>query len=166
MQTTYPSSLGSGEHGGGTRRGFSYVELVIVVAILGVVSLMAAPRYASAMACQRLDAAAWRLASDIGVVRATARAKGTNVSIDFDVASASYSAPLVLGLDRRGSTLSASLGGEPYLVSIKTADFGGAARLVFNGYGAPVAAGSVVLRGDAGVRTITVAAVTGSVSVK
>ncbi len=138
----------------------------MVVAILGIVSLMAAPRYASAMARQRLDAAAWRLASDIGVVRATARAKGTTVSVDFDVATSSYSAPLVAGLDRKGSTLSSSLGGEPYLVSIKTGDFGGAARLTFNGYGVPVAAGSVVLRGDAGVRTITVAASTGSVSVQ
>ena len=76
----------------GLRRGFTLLELVLVVAILGVVAAIAAPRYGNAIQNYRANAAAQRLRADLEYARA--RAKSTSSSRTVTVSPGSCSGSL------------------------------------------------------------------------
>ncbi len=60
----------------GRNRGFSMIELVIVLVIIGVTAAIAVPRYANSIQRTKVDGAARRMAADIERLRDRARAQG------------------------------------------------------------------------------------------
>ncbi|MGB0768765.1 MAG: prepilin-type N-terminal cleavage/methylation domain-containing protein, partial [Phycisphaeraceae bacterium] len=70
--------------------GFSLVELVMVVVIVGVVGAMALPRFAEATARQQLDAAAERVTDDLNKARHRARASSSTLTLTFDIDAERY----------------------------------------------------------------------------
>lgn len=115
------------------RSGFTLVELAVVLAIVGLVAGIAAPRYASAAARYRLKAAAHRIAADLALARIVARASSTNVGVQFEVGTPS--GYLITGGGGFFSGPKFVLERDPYLASIKEADFNGSQSLVFDGFG-------------------------------
>ena len=77
--------------------GFSLVELVLVMVIIGVVAAIALPRFAQANARQQLEAAANRVASDLEKARHEARASSNLVAISFNTSDNSYSYASAVG---------------------------------------------------------------------
>lgn len=128
-----------------TRRAASLAELLIVVAIMGVMAALAAPRYASSVQLKRFQSAARRVYSDVALARESARASSTSRTLRFSVADSSY---LMLGSNALtgGRATPVELDDAPYGAEITHADFGGAPDLVIDGFGRIVQGGEVGVR--------------------
>src|SRR3954468_11432906 len=72
------------------RRGFSLIELMLVIAIIAVVSAMALPRYANSLHRYRATMAAKRIAGDLQLAQARARSLSASRTVTFTLSSSSY----------------------------------------------------------------------------
>ena len=147
------------------RRGFTMVELVLVLAIVSVIAAIAIPRFSSAAARYRVKAAARRVAADLQQARAMARATSSNVGIKFTVsAQGSYRFSTSAARDVDGGNV-VTLSNDPYLTEITKADFAGTTIVSFNGFGIGTS-GSVMLRSSQWQATVNVDGATGSVTIQ
>lgn len=147
------------------RRGFTLVELAVVLLIIGAIAGLALPAYGSATARYRLQSAVHQLRADLDRSVAYARASGTPVTVQFDtinhvvtfvgMPTGTVGGPdLVLDLD------SGSMDAE-----ISSATFGSGTEYTISGYGIPSEGGTVTLRNGGTGATITVDATTGLSSI-
>ena len=129
--------------------GISLIEMVLVLAILALLSAIAAPRYASSIARYRAEMAARRVAADLALAQARAGEAGRPQSLVF--VARSYQMPGVPYFDRKAyGDYTVDLATDPYNVTRVAAEFGGDAQVSFDLYGAPDTGGSVVIEvGDA-----------------
>ena len=145
----------------GSRRAFSLVEAVFVVAIIGVLSSIALPHYAGFVAREQIHAAARRIESDLALAQRQARLSSASQQIVFNVVAGTYTLVDLPDPDRHGQTYQVSLTKEPYGANIVSANFGGDATLIYDGFGTPDSSGSVVIGVGKYRQTITVNAGTG-----
>ncbi len=140
------------------RRGFSYAEMAIVVLVLGILTAAAVPKYADTLVRMRLDAAARRIAADLATARARARATSSSQTITFTLppAGSRYEIAGMSDPDRPSATYGANLAEAPYQITLGTVDLGGDAALIYNGYGIPDSAGTIVIQAGRYARRITV----------
>jgi prepilin-type N-terminal cleavage/methylation domain-containing protein len=147
-------------------RAFSLVEVVLVLAIMTVVALMAVPRYASAANRQRAAAAVHRIAADLAAAQARARTRSTSQSVSFVPASGQYTVAGMADPDHPARAYVVDLKDEPYALSSMSADLGGDATIVFDGYGAPDSGGTIIVQAGDSSRTITIDPDTGVATVQ
>ena len=127
-------------------RGFTLVELTIVVLIIGVVSAIVLSRFRGTLARHRVEAAANRIVNDVNLACRYARIGSTEYKVTFNVANDSYRLPQFADPDHPTERYDIALDDEPYKVRIVSADFDGDAEIKFNGYGMPDSGGTVVLQ--------------------
>lgn len=147
------------------RRGFTLVELVIVVAIVGVLAALAMPRFNSASNRYRAKLCADRVMRDIAHARSRAVALGAQQTMTFTTVSVSYTIAGMMSPDNSSKPFTVVLSAEPYRCTKITVDFGGTGTLTFNGYGVPTVGGTVKVQAGGFECTVTVAAGTGVGSV-
>lgn len=146
-------------------RGFSLVELVIVMAIIATVAAIALPRYQLATARYRAQGAARRIAADIEALRqdAVSRSLGQRCRVrnlttyQLTDNTAGWGAASVRSID---------LSAEPYRCRFTAFDVGNDGELVFNGYGVPDGSASFTVSSGAVVAQVSVDAQTGAVSTR
>lgn len=134
-------------------QGFTLVELVLVMIIIGVIAAIAMPRFAQATARQQLDAAANRLVSDLEKAQHHARSTSNQVTLSFDTRDNSYSFTPAFG-----TAYTVQLDEPPYQVTMPVAEFNGATTVSFNGFGIPSESGAVKLATGSGTAVITLGA--------
>jgi len=146
--------------------GFSILELVLVLAIMTTVAAMAAPRYAAPTARYRADLAARRIAHDLELARATAKAKGATQKTRLRHSSHEVQLYDAAALDPHMPTYLTHLSDSPYFADITSSDFGGDNKVIFDGWGLPDSGGAAVLTVGSETRTITVDPNTGKASIQ
>lgn len=132
--------------------------------ILATVAAIAAPRYAQALAGQRLAAAARRVAADLLFAKRQAKHTGSSRTVSFNVGANRYDVSDEEDLDHPGQPYRVFLDHDPYQAVIVSADFGGDAAIVFDGYGEPDTGGFVTIQVGSKQGTISVDLSTGGVS--
>lgn len=136
-------------------RGFSLIELVVVLTIFATIAAIGMPRYASAGRRYRLDATARQIKLDLEYARTKARTSSTSQEIVFDVAADRY---VLTGLldSSTGKTYTVIVSDSPFRTRIVSVELGAGSRLIFDGYGRPDVGGEIVLQLGDDVRTIRV----------
>lgn len=89
----------------GSRRGFSLIEMIVVMLLLGVVAAFAIPRSLKRSPQAQVDSAARALARDIELVRMRAIAAKRVVRVSFVVEEEAYTAYLDLSAERAGGIM-------------------------------------------------------------
>lgn len=146
------------------RGAFSLLDMVVTLAIIGLMAGVAAPRFGHALKEYRLDAAANRIASDLAFARKRARTTGATETVTFDLASHTYSFSSIEDPDSPGRPYAVTLKESPYEVQISRVKFGASKAVTFNGYGFPESPGKMVISIGKSTRTLVVDSVTGSVT--
>ena len=146
--------------------GFSLLEMAIVLAILGIVTAIAAPRYNESLARYRADAAARRVIADLDHARRHARSSSAAVVVMFDAVQDTVTLSGVSDPDNPSNGWVTRLSVDPYYADLVQAKFGESAKLEYDGYGDVVAGGKIYLVVGAEVRGIVVDPATGKAVVQ
>ncbi len=142
--------------GHAAQRAFTIVEAVMVMVILGMIGMMAMPRYSAFAATQQLEGAARRITADLSLAQKQARRTSTGQPVTFNLAQSRYQLVGLKHPDHPKIPFDIGLGDEPYRARIVSVSFGGDAQLVYDGFGKPDSAGQVVIAVGAYQKTIEV----------
>ena len=126
-------------------RAFSLIELVCVIATLAIISAVALPHWSAAVVDQQMNLALRRIASDLALAQSRANHGSTSVSVSFSPSTNSYQIVGMPDPDRPAQTYTVNLSADPYHLTLSSASFGGSASLGFDGYGTPLAGGTIVI---------------------
>lgn len=146
-------------------KGFSLIELVLVMTIISILAAIAVPRYAGALTRYRADAAARRVVADLGYARSLARTTSTGVEVQVKNDQDSILLAGVRSMDDPDENWELALDGRPYYADIVSNDFP-SNKLTFDGYGDPDAGGSIVIAVGSETRTVVLDIDTGKAGVQ
>jgi prepilin-type N-terminal cleavage/methylation domain-containing protein len=149
-----------------TRAGFSLFELLIAMSVIAIIAAVAVPRYASSVGRYRAESAARRVAADLTLAQAKARAASSVQLVNFNTAAGLYTISGARDLDHPNSVYTVNLAGEPYHVTIGYADFGGAPQAQFDMFGNPAFGGTVTVYAGSYSNTVSLVKQDGTVSVQ
>ena len=142
------------------RRAVTFIDVAIVVMIIGLTAAISMPRVASVQRKNNLRNAAMMLAEHLRLARETAIARATPVNFVFNPTLATYESLQTLDPERPGETLRIDLRQRINSTISLTATFNGASTLVFGIDGLPRAAGqpvtssSISIADSSGVETV------------
>lgn len=146
------------------RRAFSMVELLVVLAILGVFAGAASVRLTASAERARTDAAARRIVNAIEDAQSRARTESTKCKVRFiaNPPTIEIKGPLTghEGLD------TIRLDHSPYRVRLKNTTLGGRDGIEFDRYGRPDTGGYVLVTSGRFDRTITIDAESGRATIQ
>ena len=147
-------------------RGFTLIELVVVMVIVGVVSAIAIPRFGALTNNYRSRLGATRIVADLAQARSYALATSSTQSVVFDVAGGSYEVSGVAHLNDSAAAYSVLMADPPYRSTLLSADFGGDATVKFDGFGVPDSGGTVVVAAGGISVTVVLDANTGEAAIQ
>lgn len=144
------------------RRGFSLLELAILLVIMGVVLAIAMPRWQASVDRHRTELAARRVASEIDLARTRAIQQGRA----WVVQAQSSSETLEIAAKGDASTASRiELGIEPLRASIGSSGFEREAGFMFDAFGVPSTDAKLRVQSGTMACLVSVRSVSGTVEV-
>jgi type II secretion system protein H len=160
--------------------GFTLIEILIVVVIIGIAAMIAVPMMSSAASMQ-IRSAANIVAADLEYAKSMAISRGQNFSVVFDKNAESYSIK-----DQDGNTISHPVKkGFPYTMDFRSESRLGQVDIVdavfnpnssqtitfdylgspYSGTSSPLNSGIITLQAGGITKTITIQPVTGYISI-
>lgn len=139
----------------GRSDGFSLVEMLVVLAVLGLAAALGGPSLLTLLPGQQLDAAAMAVANELALLRAEAVRSGRRTSLVYDQEASRFLSSRAGARPLAMKALSVSIDRPPESRS-------GQGEIRFLPGGAATG-GRIVLAGRGGVRVLTVSRVTGAV---
>jgi prepilin-type N-terminal cleavage/methylation domain-containing protein len=146
--------------------GFSMLELVIVLAIMTTLAAIAAPRYQASIVRYRADLAARRIVADLELAQATAKAKGSSLTVIINQGTDTVVLSGQTGLDPHVAEYCTKLSESPYRADITESSFPADNSIIFDGWGIPDSGGYATLQVGSEARTISVDADTGKATIE
>ena len=161
-----------------SRKGFTLVEVIIVVVILSIAAMMAIPMMSSAGSVQ-IRSAADAIAADLEYARSMAISRQRMYSVVFDIGNESYQIQddtdtVIKHPVKRGFDYIIDFKNDNRMkkVDIFSVNFDGTAAIKFDylgspydGGGNPLNSGNITLRADGSTVIITIEPVTGFISI-
>lgn len=145
-------------------RGFSLIELVCVIATIAIISAIALPHWSAAVQDQQMNSALRRITNDLALAQSRANYGSTSVTVSFSPSTSSYQIVGMPDPDRPAQTYTVNLSASPYYSTLSSVSFGGSTSLAFDGYGTPLAGGTIVVTQGSTSRTLNVDATSGRVT--
>lgn len=146
---------------------FTLAEMVVVTLILSILAAVSVPRYIDSLARYQVDCAACRIKVDLELQRQEARKASASRTITFDINNHSYTMVGTTDLNHAGQNdYVVKLKLAPYRATLKSANCGGDATLVFNGFGQPDSSATIVVESGSYAKTITVESTAGKVTIE
>ena len=143
-----------------------WIPFVLVLAILGIVSAIAVPRFANSLARYRVGAAAHRIKIDLEYAQARALQSSASLIVSFHPGTEEYEISGVNALDNASQPYSVRLADGPYHADLVSTSFGGDDQVVFDGFGKPDTGGTALLKVGAVETQVVLDADTGKASVQ
>ncbi|MDB5333845.1 MAG: hypothetical protein JWP03_4996 [Phycisphaerales bacterium] len=145
--------------------GYTLIEIVVVLAIIGVLWAVAAPRYGNSLCRYRAEQAARRIAADLLLARSQAKMTSKTRTISFNTSTNIYGMD-VQGLTASSTQYNVNISGDPYYASFVSASFNNTAAVTFDQYGSCDNSGTIVVQCGGVQNTITVESTSGKVTVQ
>jgi prepilin-type N-terminal cleavage/methylation domain-containing protein len=155
----------------GPRRGFTVIEILIVMVIITIAALTAVPMMSSASSVQ-IRSAASMIAADLEYAKSMAISRGQNYSVLFDQNADSYQLEdqnnnVIQHPVKKGFDYIVDFQSDTRLnrVDITGANFSGNSDVEFDSMGSPDSGGTVSLQAGGTTVTIMVEPITGYISI-
>ena len=150
-----------------SQRGFTTVELMIVMAMMGLVLAASWGNFRSVLAHRRLSSAASSLATQMRLARERAVAEGNDYIVTFMTGTNSYEIWDDEGSDgSTGADDRKFVHDMPSRTTVQNPVFFGSNRVIFHADGTCNASGAVEITNGELIRTIAILASTGKVSIQ
>ncbi|MEZ6134995.1 MAG: HD domain-containing phosphohydrolase [Pirellulaceae bacterium] len=149
------------------RAGVTLIDLVICIMIMGILTAVGAPKFASTVASLRCEAVAKRIASDLNFARRKAIQTSQVVTITFRTEPAGYDMNGVTNPADPTIDYSVNLADIDGSVSMQSASFDGSLSFSFNNYGRPLVgltalnSGNITVTSGTHSSSVTIEAATG-----
>jgi prepilin-type N-terminal cleavage/methylation domain-containing protein len=134
-------------------RGFTLLEVTMVIVIMVTIAAIAWPRYASSLARYRADMAARQIADDIERAATHAKATSRSVSIIFATDRNAYQST-ELALSAASESGSVRLSRQIAGATLQRVSFEGSRTISFNGYGHSQTDGILLIQAGSEFRII------------
>ena len=149
--------------------GFTFVELIVVIVILGIMAMVAVPMSVDTSDTHAV-AAATRITGDLEYAQNMAISTGKPVTVTFSAANDVYSLSNTSGLlthpvDRTDYVVAFANMAEMSQADILSVDFDGGSTVTFDELGAPTSGGTVLIQAGSVAIVVSLTDVTGLVKV-
>ncbi len=147
------------------RSGFSLIEMVTVVLIIGILSAVAVPKIYDSMDSYRLKLAAETIAADLKYARQQAISRSQSITVTFDLVNESYTISEIPDRNHPDRAYAVSLTDSASPADIVSVSPTPATAITFNQYGIPASEATVTLDVGGTQKSVIVHASSGRISI-
>lgn len=144
------------------RAGFTLVDLVMVLLIMGVITAIAVPRFGAGMSRYQVEGAARRVVADLEWARAEAMSQNESIEVQFEFQTHRYVLKGVESIKHDSVDNTVALSQEPYNAQIISAfgkTIGDVTHSIFiDAYGQPDQTGTIEVKVGSDSRFIVLGA--------